>query len=90
MEKLHNSLLQTVSAIYTFFLAMTLYPDTQKKAQQELVSIVGTDRIPTYSDRANLPYVDALVQEVLRWNPVTPLGGLLLFMLRAIPVPSRC
>lgn len=64
----------TVSAIYTFFLAMTLYPDTQKKAQQELVSIVGTDRIPTYSDRANLPYVDALVQEVLRWNPVTPLG----------------
>ncbi|THH18030.1 hypothetical protein EW146_g2895 [Bondarzewia mesenterica] len=64
----------TVSAIYSFFLAMTLYPEVQKKAQLELDSVIGSDRLPTYSDRANLPYVDALVKEVLRWNPVTPLG----------------
>jgi cytochrome P450 len=30
--------------------------------------------LPTLEDRPNLPYVDALVKEVLRWQPVVPLG----------------
>ncbi|TFY76167.1 hypothetical protein EWM64_g7846 [Hericium alpestre] len=64
----------TVSAIYSFFLAMTLHPEAQRKAQAELDSVIGTERLPTFQDRGRLPYVDALVKEVLRWNPVTPLG----------------
>lgn len=66
-------LCQTVSALYTFFLAMTLFPDVQKTAQAELDRVVG-DRLPSFGDRAHLPYIDALVKETLRWNPVTPLG----------------
>jgi cytochrome P450 len=62
----------TVSAIYSFFLAMTLHPEVAKRAQAEIDTIVGNDRLPTFADRDQLPYVDALVKEVLRWNTVTP------------------
>ncbi|KAJ3522356.1 hypothetical protein NM688_g8885 [Phlebia brevispora] len=64
----------TVSANYSFFLAMTLYPEAQRKAQEEIDRVVGTDRLPVFADRENLPYVEALVQEVFRWNPVVPIG----------------
>ncbi|KAI0751469.1 cytochrome P450 [Daedaleopsis nitida] len=64
----------TVSAINSFYLAMTLHPETQAKAQAEIDAVVGTDRFPTAEDRDNLPYVNALYLEVLRWNNVAPLG----------------
>ena len=53
---------------------MTLYPDVQKKAQQEIDAVVGTDRLPSFDDRHNLPYVCALVSEVMRWQPIVPMG----------------
>ena len=53
---------------------MTLHPEAQRKAQDELDRVIRRDRLPTFADRPNLPYVDALVKEVLRWNPVAPLG----------------
>ncbi|KAG6332883.1 hypothetical protein ID866_6208 [Astraeus odoratus] len=64
----------TVAAIYSFFLAMTLFPEAQKKAQTEIDDIIGPDRLPTFADRDRLPYVAALVKEVLRWHVVAPLG----------------
>ncbi|KAF8817026.1 cytochrome P450 [Phlegmacium glaucopus] len=64
----------TVSAIHAFFLAMTLYPDVARKAQEELDAVVGQDRLPSFSDRESLPYINALVLEVLRWHSVTPTG----------------
>ncbi|KAG1813931.1 cytochrome P450 [Suillus subaureus] len=64
----------TVSAIYSFFLAMTLFPDLQKKAQAEIDAVVGPDRLPSFADRDSLPYIEALVKEVLRWNVVSPTG----------------
>ena len=36
--------------------------------------MIGAGRLPTYSDRASLPYVEALYKEVLRWQPVGPFG----------------
>lgn len=64
----------TVSAIYSFFLAMALHPETAKKAQLEIDTIIGNDRLPSFEDRPYLPYVDALCKEVLRWNAVVPTG----------------
>lgn len=52
---------------------MLLYPDIQKEAQAELDRVIGKDRLPNFSDREHLPYIDALVKETLRWNPVVPL-----------------
>ncbi|KAH8102293.1 cytochrome P450 [Cristinia sonorae] len=64
----------SVSAIYGFFLAMTLFPEAQRKAQEEIDEVIGSDRLPMVEDRDNLPYVEALVKEVFRFNPVAPLG----------------
>ncbi|KAG2064898.1 cytochrome P450 [Suillus decipiens] len=64
----------TISAIYSLFLAMTLFPDVQKKAQAEIDAVVGLDRLPSFADRDSLPYTEALVKEVLRWNVVFPTG----------------
>ncbi|KAG2133604.1 cytochrome P450 [Suillus bovinus] len=62
----------TVSTIYSIFLAMTLFPDVQKKAQAEIDAVVGTDRLPSFADRDSLPYIEALVKESLRWHVVVP------------------
>ncbi|KIJ40995.1 hypothetical protein M422DRAFT_172679 [Sphaerobolus stellatus SS14] len=66
----------TVSALTSFILAMVLHPEVQARAQAELDSFIKGERLPDYSDRAEekTPYLDAVVSEVLRWNPVTPLG----------------
>ncbi|KAH9929005.1 cytochrome P450 [Epithele typhae] len=64
----------TATALTNFALAMTLYPDLQRRAQDELDGVVGRDRLPTMEDRKRLPYVNNLVKEVLRWKVVTNLG----------------
>ena len=53
---------------------MTLHPQVVKKAQEELDRVVGNDRLPELSDRENLPYVSALLKEVLRWGCPLPIG----------------
>ncbi|KAF9461985.1 cytochrome P450 [Collybia nuda] len=63
----------TVSALIGFFWLMSMYPDVQKRAQQEVEQIIG-DRLPTPADYSSLPYILALMKEVLRWAPVAPLG----------------
>jgi hypothetical protein len=63
----------TPSTLSAFFLAMLLYPDVQAKAQAEVDRVVGSDRLPDFSDRPNLPYIEAMVQETLRWYSVGPI-----------------
>ena len=53
---------------------MALYPEVQRKAQTEIDQVVGNSRLPYFSDQDALPYVQAVLKEVLRWHPVTPLG----------------
>ncbi|KZS91084.1 cytochrome P450 [Sistotremastrum niveocremeum HHB9708] len=66
----------TVAAIYSFFLAMASFPEIQKRAQSELDRVLLGERLPTLQDRQDgtLPYIDALVKEVIRWAPVGPVG----------------
>ncbi|KZV68637.1 cytochrome P450 [Peniophora sp. CONT] len=63
-----------VAATSSFFLAMALYPDVQRKARSEIDQIVGKGRLPDFSDRPGLPYISAIVRETLRWNPPAPQG----------------
>lgn len=53
---------------------MATFPEVQKKAQAELDIIVGSNRLPRFSDRDSLPYVNALLSECLRWKPTAQLG----------------
>jgi len=55
-------------------LAMLAYPETQARAQAELDAVVGRARLPTFADLPLLPYTHAMVKEVLRWKPPSPLG----------------
>ncbi|KAJ5761024.1 hypothetical protein N7520_008180 [Penicillium odoratum] len=64
----------TVSALEGFFLAMILFPEIQRKAQEEIDRVFGEPTLPTVADRERLPYIDAVVKETLRWHVVTPLG----------------
>ncbi|KAG2358772.1 cytochrome P450 [Suillus spraguei] len=57
-----------------FFLAAVLFPDVQKKAQAEIDAVVGSDRLPSFTDRDSLPYTEVLVKEVFRWHAVSPTG----------------
>ena len=45
---------------------MALYPEVQTRAQVELDATIGSDRLPDFSDRPKLLYVESIVQEVLR------------------------
>jgi len=45
---------------------MLCFPDPQLKAQEELDRVLG-GRLPDFNDESELPYISALVREVLRW-----------------------
>ncbi|KAI9507628.1 cytochrome P450 [Russula earlei] len=64
----------TAAALLTFFLAMVLHSDAQRRAQMEIDNVVGTGRLPDFDDEMSLPYVSALVKEVMRWHPVAPVA----------------
>ncbi|KAK1515574.1 cytochrome P450 [Colletotrichum costaricense] len=64
----------SVASVNAFFLAMAKFPEAQKKAQEEIDRVIGSDRLPTVSDRESLPYLEALIQEVLRWHTIAPMG----------------
>jgi cytochrome P450 len=57
-----------------FFYLMLSFPESQKKAQEELDQVIGRYRLPDFSDRESLPYINAVIKEVLRWFPNVPLG----------------
>ncbi|KAF8901593.1 cytochrome P450 [Mucidula mucida] len=63
-----------VSVISSFFLAMVLNPEIQQRGRQEILGIIGKERLPQFSDQNSLPFVAAIVQECFRWNPSVPLG----------------
>lgn len=53
---------------------MSLFPEVQRKAQEELDRVIGPNRLPEFSDFEDLVYIQALVLESLRWNVVLPVG----------------
>ncbi|TFK50520.1 cytochrome P450 [Heliocybe sulcata] len=64
----------TIAAISHFILAMVQHPEVLLKAQQEIDTVIGRDRLPSCNDRPNLPYVEAILHECLRWGVPVPLG----------------
>lgn len=60
--------------ISTFFLAMTLFPEAQARAQEEIDRVIGYDRLPTLADRDDLPYIAGVLRETVRWHTPIPCG----------------
>jgi cytochrome P450 len=53
---------------------MVLHPDVQRKARGDIAAVVTPGTLPAFDDEPSLPYISAIVLEVLRWRPVTPIG----------------
>ena len=66
---------QIQSALSIAFFCVALHPDAQRRAQEEIDRVVGRERLPTFEDRASLPYIEALWRETLRWRPALPVGN---------------
>ncbi|EMD36301.1 hypothetical protein CERSUDRAFT_65977 [Gelatoporia subvermispora B] len=64
----------TYATVLTFIMAMALNRDKQRIAQAELDTVIDEDRLPRIDDRHRLPYVNAVIKETMRWQPVLPLG----------------
>ena len=65
----------TASTMCSAILAFVTHPSVLDAAHAELDAVVGFERTPRFEDEAHLPYIRALVKEVLRWRPVAVLGG---------------
>lgn len=59
-----------------FIMAMISRPEAQERARKEIDSVC-TDgnslRLPQMSDLSKMPYVAAMIKEVLRWRPTVPI-----------------
>jgi cytochrome P450 len=57
---------QTSVAIETFILAMVRHPRVFQKAQAEMDTVIGHNRLPDLNDRVSLPYLNAILLETYR------------------------
>jgi len=53
---------------------MAINPGVQEKAQAEIDRVIGRNRLPEFSDRSKLPYLEAIYREVLRSRPPKQVG----------------
>ncbi|KAJ7350057.1 cytochrome P450, partial [Mycena albidolilacea] len=65
-----------------FVMAMGLYPETMKKAQEEIDAVFGSDTLPNFSRMQELRYTMALIKETIRWSLIAP------FLSRIISTPK--
>jgi cytochrome P450 len=64
----------TSTTLIWWTIAMVAFPEVQRQAQAELDAVVGRARLPTFADAPRLPYLRAIIREVLRWRPAFPIG----------------
>lgn len=53
---------------------MAKYPKVLQRAHAELDQVVGTDQLPDFTHMKDLPYITSICLELLRWQPVLPVG----------------
>lgn len=64
----------TAATLNSIVLQLAANQRVQDEAQKELMRVVGPDRLPTFADMPNLPYVRACIKEMLRMNPILAPG----------------
>ncbi|KAJ0178906.1 hypothetical protein K1T71_005681 [Dendrolimus kikuchii] len=53
---------------------LLLQPEVQNKIHEEIDRVVGKDRMPTLDDRRNMPYTEACLREIMRFETLVPMG----------------
>ena len=54
----------TSTYLSNLVLCLAAHPEVVKKAQEEIDRVVGRDRLPHFDDFQDLPYLQAIVNEV--------------------------
>ncbi|KAF8661199.1 hypothetical protein AX16_001479 [Volvariella volvacea WC 439] len=65
----------TTVVVLNGIFALMCNPEIQEKAQAEIDMVVKPGHLPDFNDKESLPYLSAVVKEVLRWYTVSPLGA---------------
>jgi len=60
----------TAAQLLTLVLAFAKYPRVQERAREEIDRVCGDDRSPMWTDLKELPYINSIVKEGMRWRPV--------------------
>lgn len=58
----------TTSMLLSTLLLMVKHPEVLKKAQAEVDELCGTTRSPTLKDAPEMPYINAVVEEVCTYS----------------------
>jgi cytochrome P450 len=58
--------------ILWLFTAALHNPEFMTRAHEVLDKTVGRERLPGFSDRSSLAYIDAVTHELFRWRPISP------------------
>ncbi|KAK1886528.1 Cytochrome P450 2J1, partial [Dissostichus eleginoides] len=64
----------TTTTLHWGLLFMINYPHIQEEVQAEIDSVVGSSMQPSVTDRANMPYTDAVIHEIQRMANILPLN----------------
>ncbi|KAK7461270.1 hypothetical protein VKT23_008445 [Stygiomarasmius scandens] len=62
-----------IGTVLSLIAILAEHSEIQQRAYEEINRVIGTDRLPSLTDRSELPYINAVVQEIHRWNPAVPL-----------------
>ncbi|XP_042323879.1 cytochrome P450 2D14-like [Sceloporus undulatus] len=66
---------ETTSATLRWgLLYMILYPNVQRKVQEEIDMVIGKNRSPKMEDQKNMSYTRAVIHEIQRYGNVIPAG----------------
>lgn len=79
----------SASFIQNLVLCFLTYPECLKKAQEEIDTVVGIHRLPTWDDYEDLPYLKALIDEV-RYSAVRVIFHLLIPLIISSIVSEHC
>ncbi|KAL5591178.1 hypothetical protein FOVSG1_010067 [Fusarium oxysporum f. sp. vasinfectum] len=60
----------TAAQLLTLILAFALHPGVQEKARREIDEVCGTSRSPRWDDFKEMPYINCIIKEGMRWRPV--------------------
>uniref|UniRef100_A0A8C1LXN4 Cytochrome P450, family 2, subfamily N, polypeptide 13 n=1 Tax=Cyprinus carpio TaxID=7962 RepID=A0A8C1LXN4_CYPCA len=66
----------TSTALCWGLIYLITYPEVQEKVQEEIDRVTGRSKEPRIADKANMPYTEAVIHEILRFGEIVPMNGL--------------
>ncbi|XP_053577654.1 cytochrome P450 2F3 isoform X2 [Bombina bombina] len=79
LVSVHNLLLGATDTVGTTLrhalLMIVTHPEVQVKLQEEIDQVVGGNRLPLLSDRSQMPYTEAVINEIQRFADISPMNA---------------